>query len=351
MDINFHYYATYLAARLAGMEPDRSQQLAYYCQTTNELRQDSVLQVPWKYQTDIFSPCVTGKSVKKHQGINNELIVFNIWPSGNKLTAKHRLKNNNKTIIVDPHNAELAFRYFPNLPVSTVDNNWIKRQEKPIETSCLANSEFSREMLNDVIYKSRYRSEIKSIDLALLGCRLFVYQQTWLHCLESEYKNKSLKDAFYWTLYAIECFLRATPIKSKRHWFTEFGADHKNQLDEQLTCLFALSGNPLEQEFNWLNKLSTLLAYRQQNIIIDTGNWQEGLRYRNSHLLEQAMLASKANQSLEIKSLRGFKKSDFFKINKAIEYHSDWFACQLKHKQVFNRSTSQSVGSSLIWRL
>ena len=554
MDRYFHYYATYLAARWAGMESDKAQQLAYCCQTMDELNAGSSMAQPWHYQVerqgknqfkgqgDKFYPCITGVNTKAREGFEDESSAVNSYLDNIWLYSQHEHKSHQESSGFGTLNAELAFRCFPALStqaatrnhvgavngsVSSVlrnsvanitssattddikpgvftphnrhkrgfttqascsgaSDNW-QQEQRPLTTLaarqslshgitsrhynpltdidwqrggnfkqgfsqklaskhqaslkgsqpnyqvndgiaelstfdrktidnekssqltehegndlfgtdvteidvpgieatdvdvididevffnaaspqslysnsngnsnyepllvCVANSAFSREMLNDIIFKSRYRSEVKDIELPLLACRLFVYQQTWRHNLENSNKAKQLKDAFYWTLYAIECFLCATPLKNKRHWFAEPSLEHTAKVDEQLSELFSFSGEPFEQEAHWLTYLPRLLACQQQGLPVTADNWQQGLRYRKNHLLEQAMLAAKTARSREIKDLTGFKKSDFFKLNKAAEYHANWLTCQLKHKQVFNIDTSQSLGSTAVWQL
>ncbi|KGJ87938.1 DUF6765 family protein [Colwellia psychrerythraea] len=554
MDRYFHYYATYLAARWAGMESDKAQQLAYCCQTMDELGAGLSMVLPWHYQGESqgenqrekFSPCITGVNAKAGDGVEDELSTVNSYLDNIWLYPQDEQKIHQEESGFGTLNAELAFRCFPALSIQTVavnhagevnsvvssvgsssvsgavanavanaadnttdsavtdeikpkfeaqhyrhkkgfttnasgsriNDNWRQQQNplaklaasQPLDScitsqhynpltdidwqrggnfkqsfsqklagkhqaslrgeqtryqasdyiaehsacggktiqskkssqlaghegideagieetdvdvididkvffngssqqavhsnsnsncnsnyepllACVANSDFSREMLNDIIYKSRYRSEVKDMELQLLGCRLFVYQQTWRHNLKNGDKAKQLKDAFYWTLYAIECFLRATPLKNKRHWFAKLSSEHTASIDEHLSQLFDFTGEPFEQEIHWLTHLPRLLACQQQGLPLVADNWQQGLRYRKNHLLEQAMLAAKTAQSRQIKSLTGFKQSDFFKLNKAAEYHANWLACQLKHQQVFDFDTSQSLGDAAIWRL
>ena len=78
MDTLFYYYATYLAARLAGMKQQSSQQLAYYCQTMSELQLGSTQLTPWHFQEHKFTPCVTGLGkTELDDGCNDNFGAYN----------------------------------------------------------------------------------------------------------------------------------------------------------------------------------------------------------------------------------------------------------------------------------
>jgi len=373
---HFHYYATYIAALWAGMEQKKAQQLAYYCQTMDELRTGSDLLQPWHYQKEKFYPYLTGKSTLNNfdeiTSCKNSLkcdfnakLAFRSFPAllpkAAELThlAHTQLEANQLQKINNIDSKKITHHFYDeDIEIITIDEALFNEAQLKIvnipsdpRLKCEANSKFSRDMLNDIIYKTRYRSEVKNMELALLGCRLFVYQQTWMQTLNSTNKTNQLKDAFYWTLNAIECFLRAIPIKNTRYWFTEPNSKRKARLDKLLTKILSFEGAAFEEEYKWLAHFPDLIACHQINMPTEFNNWQLGLRYRKKHLLEQAMLLAKTDQKRDINLLSGFKHSDFFKLNKAAEYHANWLTCQLKNKDLFHCQTNKSVGDSSLWQL
>ena len=166
-----------------------------------------------------------------------------------------------------------------------------------------------------------------------------------------EERAVTLLDAFYWTQYAIQCYLQGKPMENAPD-LTETGKPGLNyRLDNSLKALFLFSGERLHGEYIWLRRLPALLAdygKGQSPIFV---NWREGLRYRPQHLVEQAMLASGADSQRQIKLIQGFKASHFFKLNKAAEYHTDWLSRQLGHKGLPSYATAQSLGDNDVWQL
>ncbi|SFD48898.1 DUF6765 family protein [Pseudoalteromonas denitrificans] len=423
MDSNFHYYGTYLAARLAGMKPYTAQQLAYYCRTMTQMQTGSEALSTWQYQGYKFFPCSTGSHIKVDD-INAHLndhfhcdLAFKDLPAfkeksvhldeentliKSKITKttynEHAARNNEKQSMTSHYynpltdidwkkggqfkakfSQKLAFKHLlsqnetqkkqtdqNNIDFS-FDENSFQIKEKVIDETisnqsldkvdpklrCEANSDFSRTMLNDVIHKTRYRSDVNKFELALLGCRLFVYQNTWKHKKENNHKDKSqnLFDAFYWTVYAISSFIKGKTMTNKRHW----SADHKFKnitlLESCLTDIFTHEGSHLKKEYLWLNHMPTLLSNDENASSVPFINWLEGLRYRENHLIEQAMLEANTDETRQIEDLNAFKSSYFFKLNKANEYHSTWLAQQFKNQGLSEFDTTQRLGNYDIWRL
>jgi hypothetical protein len=219
--------------------------------------------------------------------------------------------------------------------------------------SCVANSRFARNMLNDTIYHSRYCDHLKRIDVALLGCRLFVYQNTFLYCTKptQQQKTERLIQAFYWTLYVIESFIKGKTIKDKLHlhWRPMFGDNAL--LEKTLRSLYGFNGDVLETEFMWLHQLPGLLGYFGLDQHGRMDSWWCGFRYLPGQLCERALLDCGAGLSRRIQMLDGFKRSGFFKLNKAAEYHTQWLAQQLCQHGIEGYDTTQSIGDSELWQL
>ena len=420
VDTLFYYYATYLAARLAGMKQQDSQQLAYYCQTMSELQSGSPVLRPWHYQDYKFTPCVTGQSDTQaqegHEGrfgsFHCELAFQHLptlqethvkpvsaspavtkvepiaesapgpesdkvtchyynpltdidWQHGGQFRPGFSQKLANKHHEVKPPESESSPYFDWREGKIELEEGICSTASKPLEDeeahqpdtrlNCVANSDFARTMLNDGIYKARYQSTVKGMELALLGCRLYAYQNTWQHELATEMSPEEravrLLDAYYWTQYAIECYLQGKPMDSERSLAGHDKPELNYGLEQSLKALFLFSGESLEGEYMWLRRMPALLANYGQGPSPIFVNWREGLRYRPNHLLEQAMLASGTGGQRQIKLLQGFKASQFFKLNKAAEYHADWLARHLSHKGLTAYATTQSLGHQDMWRL
>jgi hypothetical protein len=229
---------------------------------------------------------------------------------------------------------------------------------------CQPNSNFARAMLNDLFDQPSQNSQIQGIELPLLGCRLFVYQNTWFaddnhlsmdhlpmdshlgkegHHLsvDSHFRAKKWTEAFYWTLYAIECFLRGKTMQNKLRLRWKQNVIDPLMLENTLHSLFSFNGDILEREFLWLERLNGLLAHYGLHQSVNMTPWWHSFRYRPQYLLEQAMLLSGAGLSRQIWNLNGFINSDFYKLNSAAQYHANWLDKQLKQKKLGIYSTVQ----------
>lgn len=414
MDMHFYYYATCLAARLAGMKPAECQQLAYYCQTMSE----TTALTPWQYRNYQFTPCVMGArkediesrgddswvvhnyelaftrlpallpakevavfsreelprqsktGADKHQSASDQVTrhYYNPltdvdWQQGGqfksafsrKLASRHAAKQNRQPVVKENLDTFEGCLQMPS--EGKTDDASLNTENHTgyldSRLNCTANSQFSRDMLNDTICKSRYRSPVKGIDLALLGCRLSVYQNTWqtaeLSRCSAEERVNILLDAFYWTVYAIECFLQKKKMENKRQWRQSADLDSNHVLTQQLKALFTMNGTALQREYMWLSQFSQLFADRGTDWPAFT-NWREGLRYRPDHLLEQAMLAADADGRRQINDLQSFKNSHFYKLNKAGKYHTDWLAGHLNSNGLTSYAEVQRQANQNMWR-
>ena len=401
MDKDFYYYATCLAARLAGMKPEESQQLAYYCQTMSEMHSGKTAITPWQYQDYQFTPCVMGAKQRERKGSEGDLLTvphhelaFTRLPAllaTTAVSAFPREKQYQTAAYGDnPISAQITRHYYNPLtdvdwqqggrlksvfsrklvsrhsticdpqPVDNIEPTVVDRNNPrgclDSRLDCIANSQFSRDMLNDSIFKSRYYSSVKGIGLALLGCRLFVYQNTWqaaefskLNSDSAEQRVKLLLDAFYWSVYAIECFVQNKTLENRRQWQQSAALERNQILTEQLKALFSIKDPSLRREYMWLSQFPKLMVEHGTDEAVFT-NWREGLRYRPNHLCEQAMLQSDTDLQWQIRDLQGFKESAYYKLNLAAQYQLDWLAKHLINKGLGSSVAMQNSAEQNLWQ-
>ncbi len=437
MDKHFHYYGTYLAARLGGMTQYNAQKLAGYCYEMTQLDIGSEAVLPWHYQGKKFTPCVTGSGVAKDDlGVYHSELAFRCFPAfeapepvvvsrdiidtrltstgvsdnavesmqpiqhaynpltdidwkdggkmkpsfGQKLAAKierlvrqpaaqpttqahvQRLDGWSEPVLDDVVEGEVEGMVEIEGDLGAEPQSYEQITELDARLKCQANSPFARQMINDSLNKARYDNKTSPIEMALLGCRLFVYQNTWGNaCKQNQTTNASpdmadlrarkLVEAFYWTLYTIQSYVRGKSVRNKLHLSWQKQGTNPALLDNTLYRLFSFKGDPLEREFMWLNQLPGLLGHYGLSQKSVASNWWAGFRCRPDHLLEQAMLCSGAGLSRDIQIIESFRQSDFFKLNKACEYHANWLYLQLKQRKLAFYSTAQSCGNDVVFQL
>ncbi len=371
----FHYYATYLAACLAGMPLKRAQLLAYYCQTMSTMYQGSSSVEEWRFQGDIFTPCLTGidKGFDEVDLATQQAGPFNCHLAFRALPAFKASVFAKPTVQCQA----LAIRCHYN-PLT--DINWLKGGQftpafsaklasKHLEQSqsriisplnnplliCEENSDFCRVMLNDTINSSLMPLPSKGCELALLGVRLYTYQNSWHSAklsknIDNESRVKILLDCFYWTFYCVFCAVNNKYMeKTPKYDGEQLPIKHRRRFNALLKELLLINSNTFEMEYLWLKQLPILLKYHSTVAALSV-HWQQGLRLRNDYLLEGAAILAKTNGTKEIRSLAGFKNSHFFKLNKAAEYHCQWLMEQMGRYNITEIDVNQSVGHSAIWQ-
>ncbi|NQZ09593.1 MAG: hypothetical protein HRT35_20785 [Algicola sp.] len=417
MDKHFHYYGTYLAARLGGMTQHNAQKLAGYCHGMTQMNIGSGAVLPWYYQGKKFTPCVTGSSVAKDDlGVYHSELAFRRFPAfeaAEPAVVSRDIIDTRRAgagISVEAVMPSAQHTYNPLTDIDWKDggkmkpsfgqklaaklerlvrqpvvqdvfqgaaqrrDDWSESGANPDpgtheqitgldpRLKCQANSPFARQMMNDLLNKTHYDNKTSGIEMALLGCRLFVYQNTWGYALKptqaanSEPQMANLKarkrvEAFYWTLYTIESFMRGKTLRDKLHLSWQKHATSPALLDNTLYRLFSFKGDTLEREFMWLNQLPGLLGHYGLSQKSVSGNWWEGFRCRPDDLLEQAMISSGAGLGRDIQIIESFRQSDFFKLNKACEYHANWLYLQLKQRKLAFYSTAQQCGDDVAFQL
>lgn len=193
MDQDFHYYATYAAARLGGMNKDQARTVAYCCQYVGVMKPGSDFALPWSYHNQEFRPCVTladwwGETVPPAESeLRKYWIPFHYLP-GNSKTIRGTRQSTKRY-----HPSNEPIHYNPLRDIAWHNNGRLSplfhkpHSPQKVESlhhfplRCVKNSDLAIQMMNDTITK-RYRDyDVNKMALQLFGCRLHVYQDTWAH--------------------------------------------------------------------------------------------------------------------------------------------------------------------------
>lgn len=375
VDSHSYFFTTYLAARLAGLDAVRARQLAVYCQAMAEQQYNQAATQPWFYRDNRFAPIVTINT-----GAVDDLTIAHCELAFRRLPAfESRFNSSGVPVAFTREGGQQSAAKHVYHPLTDIDwqkggrfkssfsrkiavreaqlnqqnrHHRLSGQQFAPGLDCIANSRFCRTMLNDTIYQSRYCDKGKRIDLALLGCRLFVYQNSWFFGSGSEGQSQAdvRLQIFYWTLYAIECFVKGKSMEDKLRFNWSGAQIDSALLQSTLRALYAFKGDALEREFMWLEQLPALLAcygiYQPHQHY-----WWAGFRYQAAELVEYAMIDSGSGLSRDIQLLSGFKGSGFYKLNMAAQYHADWLGRHLNIHGLSTYQSNQSCGDALVWQL
>lgn len=171
MDIDFHYYATYAAARLAGYRADESSVIAYAAQYVDDSSMNHLVDSHGAYYIDEFKPVPTVHT-------NGELAdyEFDIWRWGGSYLDNLR-------------QVWSVFHFIPGNYGATPDkksyqgpqswNLWRYGQvdQDEFKMLCLPNSGIATQMINDIREQHRGKNYL----LHLIGLRMHVLADTWAH--------------------------------------------------------------------------------------------------------------------------------------------------------------------------
>lgn len=171
MNMDFHYYATYVAARLAGYTFNDSQVIAYASQYVNDYSKDKLN----KALTPGLDPIPTSQTY-------NEI-------------AKYDLDRNwSETHLVETSRIYIPFHFLPGNYGSNLNKKsytgkkfdeshinykfqYDAEAEEQFKLLCLPNSTLVSEIINDIIENHAE----KSYNLELIGLRLHAMSDTWSH--------------------------------------------------------------------------------------------------------------------------------------------------------------------------
>lgn len=403
MDQQFHYYATLVAGIMAGMPLNDARELAYYCYGTSQQFANSEQTESWQFNDYSFKPIVTRKGQSElRYGPNNCALAFEEFPametsSNSEYSASSKVtvcKVGSSTSVnnMAQHNTQFAQTQCFYNPLTDVD--WqgggdlkhhfkqrlahrASQQTQSLKTQYelqaqqvqskifdseaisepddalsllkpLENSKFIHKAINDVIYKQRYHDQVRSAPLALLGCRLFVLQQSW----SAPHSTQSLLHAWLNTWLAIYSFKQNRPMPQTAPWELFSSQPGSGQFYEKLEqCLEELNRKRYGEAV-WLALITEACSSQQQSTNFDKLPLLllYGLALRPAYLLDQAQNLAGGDKEFVIHNLNGFKQSQFYQLNLAAHYHCDWLARQLACKGLSAFNTQQSLGNLSLWR-
>ncbi|ESP91303.1 hypothetical protein [Pseudoalteromonas luteoviolacea] len=396
MDPTFHYYGTFLAALTMGLPAQQAQSLAYFTHAASrQTRQE--ISAPLYYQGYRFTPVLTADD-ESRLGRYCCNLAFQSLPALLEMTEDA----DKRDIATQPqyHNTDLMVLKKPKLvcqnglitrcyynPLTDIDwqqGGEFKRhfsqrlakkanlyapqvaahpdpqaqqdQETPNEHSgdkwnvptrlnSAVDSALARKMLNDVIYKSHYDSQIKGFLLPLFGCRLHVYQNTWQG---SRDRSLAYIAAFRASCYAIHCWYKRIPLKHIGNWHDSHLPAYVVRAIRQVAMLLQKpklhSGN-IDIEQSWARLVAQNIPEDELHSV-----FLHGISLRETHLLDLALAAGAVSERGWIHDITGFKQSEWFKFNKAAAYHCDWLSRQLCQHELSAFNTGQSIGNHDMWR-
>ncbi|MCF2859239.1 hypothetical protein L1286_17280 [Pseudoalteromonas sp. SMS1] len=408
MDPYFHYYGTYLAALTMGVKAEAAQELAYYthqaaCQTA------TTVPCPLYFEDYRLSPVLTADTHSEF-GQHCCNLAFQSLPAFSntevadaQLCSEHagntvgkqcaglksftqiqqpngvcqgdtvtRCYYNPLTDIDWQHGGDFKRHFSERLQqkayrTATVPNHKngplfaqtvhrldeqsnlltasmkAEQSELAMKLACTADSAFARKMLNDVIYKCHYDNQIQGISWPLFGCRLYVYQNTWQHEKDTVQAQVT---AFIATCYAIQSWLKRVPLKHCGFWVQGMVPSAVISATTQIESLLYSDQDHTHghgQSDDW----ARLIAHHLPQGCSPT---LYGIALRPTHLYEHALIAGKVTHTEIITDLTGFKRSAWFKFNKAAQYHCDWLARQFCHYELSAFNTRQTLGNLDMWR-
>lgn len=183
MNIDFHYYATFAAARIAGYDAEQARTIAHAAQYVDE-SDDSLLfhdsddaPAPVPYITD-FEPVATMQSMTDQAYIDlmpghwNESTLtatFRTWVPFHFLPGNYGATPEKKTY-GGPRRHEgnaLTGQFW----------EYTAEEQEQFKLLCLPNSELAAEMVNDIVRNHKGKPH----ELHLLGLRMHVLADTWAH--------------------------------------------------------------------------------------------------------------------------------------------------------------------------
>lgn len=193
MNIDFHYYVTYLAARTAGFEKEEARTIAYAAQYVDESTEDMISKelLPGLRET---TPTIESNSKILKRNVD---LIFEDWEiEQSELIWRsfHFLPGN-----VHPKDNLVAYMGEKEIEIDTKSiNNQVYGEEgqRAFSLMCQPNSVLSEKMVNDIVKRKG-----EDYYLELLGIRMHVLADTWSHCYfagtPSMWVNDAPQDVYY----------------------------------------------------------------------------------------------------------------------------------------------------------
>jgi hypothetical protein len=168
MNIDFHYYATYVAARLAGYKKKEAETIAYAAQYVDDSTEELLKDAKDNYYIKDFKPIPTCQS-------KGELIKYNVDWSGSNL---QKIQNVWIPFHFLPGNYNRSDTLMYKGPKSDKGSltkwTFTKESENHFMLLCRPNSLLVKEMIKDLV-------ENHQDDIHFIGLRLHVLADTWAH--------------------------------------------------------------------------------------------------------------------------------------------------------------------------
>jgi len=207
MTLDFHYYGTYVAARLAGYDLDSAQTIAHAAQYVDDSNKSMLSDSLGHPYISDFSPIPTGQSmwdmVDKDIFWSEEALneIADIWVPFHFLPGNYGINNDIKEYTGPQSDNRSLYRW-------TFDDE----STKQFKMLCQPNSPIVKSMINDIILNHKNND----YTLHLAGMRMHVLADTWAHMfyigMPAWFINDALEEVF------IVNGTEKTPAKWIRIW-------------------------------------------------------------------------------------------------------------------------------------
>ncbi|NJD76344.1 MAG: hypothetical protein FIB08_04515 [Candidatus Methanoperedens sp.] len=207
MNLDFHYYGTYVAARLAGYDKDPAQTIAHAAQYVDDSNESMLKDSLGHYYISDFSPIPTVQSMwdmaKKDIFWSEEALnkIADIWVPFHFLPGNYGKNTNIKQYTGPQTDSGSLYRW-------TFDDE----STKQFKMLCQPNNLIVKTMINDIILNHKNND----YTLHLAGMRMHVLADTWAHMfyigMPAWFINDALEDVF------IVNGTAKTPYKWLRVW-------------------------------------------------------------------------------------------------------------------------------------
>lgn len=193
MNIDFHYYGTYTAARLAGYDFKSAQTIAYAAQYVDDSSMDMLKNDKGNYYITDFIPVPT---VQSNMELGTNTSAYNGSPQNVEQAARtwasfHFLPSN--------YGANPGTKSYSGVMSNegTIDCwSFDKESQEQFKLLCLPNNQLVKEMINDVT--KNYRGT--SYEIYMTGLRMHVLADTWAHMyyagIPAWFMNDALNDVY-----------------------------------------------------------------------------------------------------------------------------------------------------------
>ncbi|MCX8130890.1 MAG: RICIN domain-containing protein [Clostridia bacterium] len=171
MNIDFHYYGTYTAARLAGYDFRTAQSIAYAAQYVDDSSMEVLKDDYGKYYIPDFKPTPTVQTNKELFESNFSWSEENLNETARVWSCFHFLPGNYES------NAKIAYTGSKQHKGNSDYWEYDGESSEQFKLLCLPNSQLVKKMINDIIDNHKG----KDYEMHLAGLRMHVLADTWAH--------------------------------------------------------------------------------------------------------------------------------------------------------------------------